>query len=271
MNEGKRVPYPGGTVHLDEALLLDLGAGALAGEELHAAALHARACPPCEARLRAWTGAIERLRAAGVPVRGDDGRYVLPELPPGPETPASRGRVIPLFRGRRPVLLAATGIVAAAAAVALLVLPRARDVRPAEAYWIPPVSAGTVSRAAQPEADPSLAEGFRAYGEHRAEDAARRLAGARASGDLDLLRRLYLAGALYNSGNAAAAAETLRALDVETLPEPVKDEAEWLFALSLTASGRTGEAGSWFEKLAAREGAIGERARRRLGISPSSP
>jgi anti-sigma factor RsiW len=272
MSEGTRPPYPGGDAHLDETLGLDLAAGLLSPEEQRAVAEHARRCSPCEARLLAWTGEAERLKATDAPVRGGDGRFVLPGEARGwvSRVPPASATVHAFPRRRLPVLLPAAGILAAAV-VALVVLPRTRNPHPAESYWIPPVSEGTVSRAARPDVDPDLAAGFNAYGDERAGEAVRLLERARAAGDLDLLRRLYLAGALYNSGEAAAAAETLRALDVETLPEPWKDEAGWLYALALTGSGHAGEGTAWFERLAGREGEIGDRARRRLGLSPSRP
>jgi hypothetical protein len=97
------------------------------------------------------------------------------------------------------------------------------------------------------------------------------LRSAKAQDGLEDLRRLYLAGALYSSGKPMDAASTLESLDVDTLPQPWKDEARWLLILSLEAAGSRDAALPILERLARTEGEFGARARARLERRAESP
>lgn len=167
--------------------------------------------------------------------------------------------------GRRRWLLPAAGALAAAAALVLVLLPRGHAPYVAEPYWIGLPTDGVVSRSVDgTEVDPRFLDGLAAYELHHAAQAARLLDGVRVPGDLGGLAGLYLATALYNAGRFEAAADSLRAMNLEAVPRPWRDQGMWLLGLSLAAAGNPEAARPWFERLASGDGALSRPARRRL-------
>jgi len=256
---------PGGAEHLHPGLGLDIVSGALKREELVAVASHARGCRSCEDLLRQWLGETEAVAAMALPVRGEDGRFQAAR--------ASRDdlsqRVAPVSgRGfRRRWVVSAVGAVAAAAALTLVILPRGHAPYVAEPYWIGLPTDGVVSRSVEGRnVDPRFLDGLAAYELHHAARAAELLGGVQVPGDLGDLARLYLASALYNAGRFEAASDSLLAMDLETVPQPWKDQGMWLLGLSLSASGDREAARSWFQQVAAGSGKLADRARKRLDV-----
>lgn len=162
-------------------------------------------------------------------------------------------------------IVPAVGALAAAAALILVLLPRGHSPYVAEPFWIGLPTDGVVSRSVDgADVDPRFLDGLAAYELHHAARAAELLTGSRVSGDLGNLAGLYLATALYNTGRFRDAADTLQSMDLETIPEPWKDQAIWLLGLALAADNRPQAAEARFEQLALGDGNLAARAQKRL-------
>jgi len=127
--------------------------------------------------------------------------------------------------------------------VAALPLLRHRALEPETAHWLP--DAGEVVRSREGEAeDPRLEAGLEAYRAHDLVAADRELSAARATGDADQLRRLYLAHVRLARGDARSSLELLRSLDWRLIPEPWRREGITLLARALRRAGEISSADS---------------------------
>ena len=245
--------------HLSEDRLLDLAHRLLDDRDRRAALEHLRDCAPCARTFRDIAELHERAHSKQTEV------WVAEPV----------GRVLALPSGRRWRPLAT--FMAAAAVLAAVFFGseflRARHDRAPGASdfaWLPDAEPTVLQRDSIPSpADERLIEGLRAYHEHDARRARTLLAGARASGPLEAVRRVYLGSSELQLGRAGDALRTLGAVDLRELPEPWRSETEWTIALANDATGRRTLADSLWRVLSSRTGPVAERARRKL-IAPGS-
>lgn len=245
--------------HLGEDRLLDLAHRLLDDRDRSAALDHLRDCSPCARAFREIAALHER-----APGKQNDVLVAEPV-----------GRVLTLSGGRRWRPLAT--LMAAAAVLAAVFFGseylRGRHDRALEVSdfaWLPDAEPTVLQRDSIPSpADERLIEGLRAYHKHDARRARTLLAGARASGPLEEVRRIYLGSSELQLGRAGDALRTLGAVDLRELPEPWRSETEWTIALANEATGHRSSADSIWRNLSSRTGPIGERARRKL-ITPGS-
>jgi hypothetical protein len=133
----------------------------------------------------------------------------------------------------------------------------------AQTWWIPVESQVLHSRSATAPADSSFAAGLRAYAERDAAAAIALLEAARTQEGWEDLRRVYLASALVHASQGDTALGILQGLDVQTLPQPWRDRAQWVRFQALQATGRHAEADSLLHGLIDATGEVGAMARER--------
>lgn len=233
--------------HPPEPQLIDLASGLLSREEAGEIMAHVRACPECEARLRAMVADLESARSGPVPVLVD-GRIQLAE------------------HRRRPNILIRASV--AAAVIAAIVLGTFLVVNRHDAipeYWIP-VTNGTTTlhRGTEPG---DLADALSSYQGHDAASAIEQLEKIRPAPDDNTstrLRDLYLASALINAGRANEGLEVLDRNEIQWMPTPWRYEAEWVKYVGLRRAGRDDEAHKWLETLATTPGENRARAQSEL-------
>ncbi len=223
--------------HPDEDRWLDLVNGLLVEDDRRRALDHARDCAPCGERLRAFAATHERLR----------GR----EIPRSLRRPAQRR-----------LLLAAAAAVIVVAGGTLLFLPP-RGTPPVAPVSLPVPDPSILTRTLSDSLDDgSIARGLEAYARGDHAEARRTLAAARATGPLEQVRLLYLAGSRLEEGDARGAIRDLRRVDRSLVPEPWRGELDWSLAVALASVGEHASAESLRQGLADRPDEIGERARR---------
>jgi hypothetical protein len=215
--------------HLDDACCADLVLGLLDAEARRRTLHHAATCPPCETRLRAHVGAAERAR----------GDWVLAGAA-APE-PGPAARVVPLTPRR---LWWRGALAAAALLLAALALPLLLTLAPERPGSLLPQPGDAVLTREGEAADPRLTAGLEAWRRHDLATAERELSAARAGGSTDPIRRLYLADALLERGDARAALALLRGLDWKAIPEPWRRDGAGVLARALRATGANGAADS---------------------------
>lgn len=231
--------------HVSDDRLIDLARDLAPPEEREKALEHVGTCAACEERFLAVCREAETLSLTGVP-----------------SLAASRPRRIRTFAAAAAVLLAvvSTG----------LFLLRNRDREDPDA-WLP-VEAERVMLRSMPESDdnaPFLAA-VEAYASHDARRVVELLGERKIPKQYDFLR-LLLASAYVREGRDDRALSVLRALEIETLPQPYRDRARWETYLALHRSGGEAEARTILADLASRPGEMSERARRELSRSPAAP
>lgn len=149
----------------------------------------------------------------------------------------------------------------------MVVQYRGREVpdRPEPIWLINPASLIVANRdGSTSQLDPDLRAGFEAYARRDLDAAIRALTLARAEGEMESMRRIYLGSALVLRGEFRPAVGVLRALPANELPESLGDETSWTLFVALSRAGDTGSADSLLTLLGQRAGTVGDRARRRL-------
>jgi hypothetical protein len=138
--------------------------------------------------------------------------------------------------------------------------------------WLPAPEPGIFQRDTTPEGvDDRLIEGLDAYRNHDAKSARRLLATARVTGPMEQVRRIYLGSAELQLGRPDDALETLRSVDVSSVPEPWRGETLRGLALAHAALGHASAADSVWRILSSRPGELGEEARRALSGTTIRP
>lgn len=255
---------PGGSdPHLDDDRRLDLLHGLLPDAERERALAHLEACAACEELLRADAAAHERLRARGAPP-------ALAALPPRATAPSPAGPVRPAAARlrlaaawRRPPVRWAAVAMAAAAVLALIVLPRGGgDAWPALSR-LPAAGGEVLVRGGDGRTAPDgeLGRALAAYERGDWDRAAELLSRLEAPPALRTLRDVYLGSALAWQGNHRRAAAVLAPVAGAALPDPWGSEARWTLYVSLRRSGQEARADSLLAVLSREPFELGERAR----------
>jgi len=239
------------TGHLDEDRLIDLAGGLLPAEESRPALRHLRECIDCEKQFRTVAIEWERVRMNDEPVR-IDGRL---ELAPQPSARATR-------RGRRPLLpILVAGTIAAGLLLAVLLVPA--PTLDAPIPWRLPVDQTYLRARADAAADGAgnLATALDAYRRGRPERAVELLSAAQVPERYEALREIYLASALILDNRPGEAEPVLERLEVESLPPPWRQMAQWLVYVTVEERGETERAAALLEQLVDAPGEVGEVAR----------
>jgi hypothetical protein len=240
--------------HLPDGRLIDLESGLLDPASRARAMEHLRTCAACEARLREAHGDAERLALRPAPRLGM-GSGTTPSVARPARPPA------------RPLLWAAAAAALLVAAAVPWVLRRGLD--DGLDYWLPGDANVLLARSAVPLEDDALyREAIAAY-DRRDVAQVIALLDSRAIPPEYAPLNLLLASALEREGRHARARAVLERLDVETLPQPARDQARWILYVSLRRDGRDGEARQVALDLARGEGTLARRARAALAGSQS--
>jgi hypothetical protein len=171
---------------------------------------------------------------------------------------------MPTARGQWTRLLWAGSLAAAAVIVVLLSWPGRMPPDREATWWIPVESQVLHNRSAARAADSSFTAGLRAYARRDAEAAVPLLEHALTNAGWEDLRRVYLASALVHASRGDAALGILQTLDVQTLPQPWRDRAQWVRFQALQDTGRHTEADSLLRSLVDATSEVGALARERL-------
>jgi len=278
--------------HIDEGMCTDILNGLVSLERAREALVHIRICPACESQFQLMAADVESLRASSLPQRSADGKFVLAPGSPSGQAPgeeqirqsprsqpaprhAARGsmsglrgaleawRTLPMrpARSMRAMVLGAAAI----AVVVAVVLGRRPPSSDDLIYWIPPGREMILVRSGDDNASThELLAGIHAYEARHLGEAIRILRAAPAADVEDDLRRLYLASALVLDKKHAEALEALGDLDPRTLPQPWRDEIQWVHYIALTGTHQESAARELLDRLAERPGAIGDLARERI-------
>lgn len=247
--------------HLDEDDCIDLVAGLVPAARRSRMLDHAGGCAACERRLLTAGADLESLRSKPAPAG-----WAVPTSNGSP-APRALEPPIPIMPRRSVVRFAIPLALAAALVVVLLRTIPGKERGPVpRPYWMS--TSGDLQRlrsAHGSDADSLFWQGLAAYESHDAGRAVKLLTDAQATGGLNDLRRLYLASALVNRGEARAALDLLEALRIEQLPMPWRDDARWMKYQSLVQLRRSAEARQLLDQLAEQPGRVGGMARRLLG------
>jgi hypothetical protein len=157
------------------------------------------------------------------------------------------------------------GAVAAGAIVLLLLLlfPTAHDVD--SLGRLPAFTQEMHLRAAaEDRATPDLARGVRAYEDGNYAQAIAILQPAKAEGEWETIRRIYLGSALAWCGRHREAAAMLRSISLCDQPDPWSSVGIWTLYASFRKCGMRSAADSLVRVVAIEPGPDGERARRIL-------
>ncbi len=223
--------------HLSADAILELAHGLLAPEQKANAIAHLKSCAACEEWFRTETLRMESARADGTPARQ-----------------ISRPRT---GRWRPQTIIRLSAVATIAAALLLMLRPSAA---PTPEYWIQTRPQEIELRGSN--AKISLGQALEAY-EARDLIRAAELLDGEPWGELDQLRRLYLANVWLQQGDATRAFTALEAIDNRTLPYPWNDELRLTKAAALLHLERRDEAHELLREVAAR-GPTGETAQRWL-------
>ena len=229
--------------HLTEGRLIDLEAGLLDEAARAETLAHLRSCAGCEARLREAHGDAERLTLR----------------PPPRQAPAGAART-----RHRLVWGAVAATVVLAIALSTL-LRRA----PADGldYWLPAEADLLLTRSGAPlEDDAPFREAVAAYDRREVRKVIALLDEREIPPEYAPLN-LLLASALEWEGHHARARAVLERFDVDTLPQPARDQARFILFAALTREGRAEEARQVAVELARGTGDLADRARAALDQS----
>ena len=270
----------GGSFHLDEHVCLDLLQGLLSPAERERILAHVADCHACEKLLQERAAETERLEATrvlrslpdgevvlerrGTAIRSDAGGHQRQWAPLWRSLSRMWGSIVSGFRQRR--YRFALGFAAVAAVLLVIFWPHLQQTSEmGHLVWLP-TSVGRlqVRAAAEAAARHDLAAGFDAYEDHDAARAISLLEKAKASGQLEMLREVYLGSAYALSGRHADAVSVLRTVRLQILPDPWGSEACWTLYVALRESGRQAAADSLLQVMAEERGEVGDRARRML-------
>lgn len=268
--------------HLDEDLCLDLVHGLLPAAEEERALSHLYDCPECEKLFRETVVERERLRAAKKVRFAPDGTVVLERRPEpfdgaAEETPRSEvGKLVAhvwtavTAWARESRWRPALALAAPLALAILMFWPRGTDTPGSSSLrWLPSASEFLRLRAGgPPDEGDELARGLEAYSVGDLRAAIERLEVREATGELETIRRIYLASALAWGERYAEAVALLETVSPEELPDPWSGETRWTLYVALRGSGRAGAADSLLRVMGDGEGEIAERARRQRESRP---
>lgn len=252
--------------HLTEDLLIDLLHNLLSHEERHGALTHMRACASCERMFQRMVSRRERFRSQLAPdaqAAGTTSGEVLEQ-----ELDEHAGSWSLIWDSlvaalRPPKIRIAMGLAGVAAVLLLLLIPGRQT---ADLRWLPTDSKELRFRATEGGIpNEGLLRGLEAYGNHDLTDAIASLRSAKASGQLETIRRIYLGSALAWNGDFEEAVKTLKTVDAGLLPSPWGSETRWTLYLAFSKAERESSADSLLRALAAEEGDVGDRAREELG------
>jgi hypothetical protein len=236
--------------HLSDGRLIDLEAGLLDPDVRAQVLEHLRACAACEARLQDTHAAAERLTLRPVP---------RPEAASGRPDLSSQSR-------RRPRRIRPAVAVAMAAAILLVVaVPIVLRRPPADRLdvWLPVDENLLLTRSAASSEDSSFREAIAAYESRDSRRVVALLENRPIPPDRAPLQ-LLLGSALETEGRHARARAVIEALDVDTLPQPARDQARWVLFVSLRREGREPEARRLARELARGNSDFAGRARAAL-------
>jgi hypothetical protein len=258
-----------GPDHLDHDQVIDFVGGLLPGERRAGVLSHASRCGRCERLLQSALTVRERARAskqAWIAIDTATARSALAAT-----ALASRSRAEPgaSWRGIAERWLAPRGagaLVAAGALAALigvLVLPGLAQRRAlVHVHWLPGSEAEVTTRDLSASLPDSLIRvGLEAYARHDLGAARQRLEAAHGRGQLELVRRIYLANIMARQGDHQEAIALLESVPFRLVPEPWSSESRWTLAASLRASGDQHRADSLVEAISQEPGPVGDRAR----------
>jgi hypothetical protein len=256
--------------HLDEDRLLDLVLGFLRPAEESACLSHLRECSACEESARSLASDRVRFRIRVHESRAAEGASLTPDRgDQGAESRAAHSarQSARVSWWRRPRLVWAVPITAVAIVILMYVPQAGRDVpdRPEPVWLRDPTWRIVTSRGeTNTQFDPDLRAGFEAYGRRDIAGAVPLLERARAEGDMESLRRIYLGSALVLSGESRRAIGVLRSISAEEIPATLRDETGWTLLVALSGAKETVSADSLLTLLGRQPGAVGDRARQLL-------
>jgi hypothetical protein len=228
-------------VHPGDDRLIDLAAALLPPPVASETLRHLEACAACEERFRSIGREAERARLR----------------------PPARRRV----SARRLAAIAASLLLVAVSAGLFLRWNSRQDL--AE-YWFPVDRETVVVRAGAPDAGSAIfQDAVEAYRRHDPSRAVALLRDREIPESLDPLK-IMLASAYTHTGEFAKAETILEELRIETLPQPDRDRASWILYTALIGNGKTAEARTVAESLAAHPGEFTGAARRAVARSGKS-
>jgi hypothetical protein len=258
--------------HLTDDRCLDLLHGLLDDAEAQAIAAHVATCPPCERLLQVSAAERERVRsraAAGIVPATTEARDVAAGAGATHSPTDIAPHVAPLWRRVLPWAIAASITIGAGVFAKSSFGPAARlpTAKPAAA-WIELPRVGISNREFRANgADADVQRGLEAYERRDVETAIGLLRSAVTSGEMDTVRRVFLASvlALQNRDDSNTEARHLLAdVALDDLPEPWRGEALWTQCVLLSRSGEAAAADTLARELAKRDDAVGARARSAL-------
>jgi len=261
--------------HIDRDSCLDLLHDLLSPAERTTILEHLTVCSECERLLQETAADREQGRATSV-LRSEV-REELAAEKPVETSPSERSKRADRHSGslrprvisnlprvlRRPRYQIGAGLAVAAALLVMVLWPSQREIGDAPSlYWFPAYSSDVRLRTDMEAAsDEDLLAGFEAYAEHSPGQAIELLRKAKASEQMETLRKIYLGSALAWSGEYEDAAILLESALAQALPDPWGSEARWTLYVAWMKSGREASADSLLHVLSKETGEIGDRAR----------
>jgi hypothetical protein len=259
----------GGEPHLSDDQLVDLLHDFLDETGRAVALAHASACPVCDARLRECARVHERGRASAAAMLASTPRDGVGFAPlPGPHSGMPRRLAHMHWRRSYPALLAAAGLIVVAG-IGVNLRPTfkssARHAPPAAGashVWLPSAQrSGQLRAFADARVDSLVLAGIAAYERRELGMAESLLSIHPAQGELEWVRRLYLANTFVALERPSEALPLLEVWESGFLPEPWDGEWRWTYLVALERSGQRDRSDSLLVILRARTDEIGARAR----------
>ncbi len=262
--------------HLSRDDCRDLLHGLLSVSETDEILSHVAGCSRCEILLQEMVAQRERLRAAPMLKSLVAGAFET-----GSAVQALRERETPLAGAgafvswvweafvaglRQPRYAFATALAGAAIVLLVVLWPHQPwDPESAQLHWLPTLSGDVRLRdGAEAIGNDELAAGLEAYAAQDLPRAIDLLQRAEVSGELEMIRKVYLGSALTWQGRHQDALATLQTIAPEPLPDPWRTETLWTSYIALRESGHEASADSLLRVLAREPLEIGRRARRLL-------
>jgi len=277
--------------HATEDRILDLVLGLLSPQEREPLLDHLAGCAQCEMVLRNLVAQQERLRGSYRVREKTEGGVAVEPLAPaqgrdrrGPATHRRSERTgprsaVPSGESRFKSVLAslfrpwprtawvplAAGCAAGVLILVLMAGPHggSRNGGNPMVHPLPPLGIEQNSVVRGPSGPlSSAAEGLDAYESGDYPLAVRLLREAHAEGEMETVRRVYLASALAMSGEYPQALFVQKSVEnADGLPEPWRSEFRWTSYVTFSRCARKASADSLLRLLAAESGPVGDRAR----------
>jgi hypothetical protein len=230
---------------------------------------HLGTCTDCEKRFQQMAGEWERLsaRAHEVMAKETAAQDTAKETVTADSTFESRKKAIGLYEKlpralRGPSVRLGLAVGLAALLLLILIPPRATDPTRDLLKKLPSFGQDVQPRTGElPTSDEDLLAGLEAYARSDFAVASKRLSETRASGPLDVFRKVYLGSSLAWTGEYADAITVLESIPLHLVPDPWSGEARWTRYVALRGVGFNASADSLLHVLAEESGEIGERAR----------